>query len=188
MKKNTLSIIMFVITLAAFMIAEKNLKALTEVPHILDKMLYYSKSDVDQVFRMLGAEGRRLYRYLHVIDYLFITSFAFVQLVLLEERLSKINLKFKKGILIVPILCRGVTDIIENIFIDTMLFDYPDISSLMVSAAYFTTLTKWVCLVLIIVEVIYVSVLYKKAEDQNHRGDGCSQRLNPKSTPGVVNN
>jgi hypothetical protein len=177
MKRKIAAGVLFIITLTGFLIIENQLKTNTGITTILDKMLYYNEVDVEQMFKALGESGRRTYRYLHIIDYVFILSFALVQILLMKDRLAKIkpHKTLNTTLFLLPIVVRGILDSGENILIGIMLKKYPVINVSLVTAGYAVSLLKWIFLAVIIGQIIYTGILSKKLKKAElHRLESSS--------------
>lgn len=164
MKKKTFANILFGISLAIFLMVEKNLINITGVPYILDKVLYYNEDNIREILRMMGANGRSMYQYLHFFDFLFILAFAFMQLEFMKDRLKKLelNIDFNKIIFFIPIIIRAICDIFENLLIDTIIINYPDVNFFLAKSAYTMSFLKWLSLSVIIVQILYLIVKSKR--------------------------
>ena len=165
MKKKTFANILFAISLAVFLMVEKNLLNITGVPYILDKVLYYNEENIRQILGMMGENGRSIYQYLHLIDFIFISAFAFMQLEFMKDKLKKVEFKLdlKQSIFLIPIIIRALSDVFENLLIDTIIINYPDINFFLAKSAYLMSFLKWLSLSVIIIQILYL-VLKSKRE------------------------
>lgn len=168
MNKKTTSRILFFVSLLLFIFYERNLKIVTGVNEILDMMLYYDQEIIEEFFLQLGVEGRHMYRILHRLDYLFILCFGYMQFVLIEDKMKNIKFNFKEWMFFVPVFARGIFDVLENIILNIVMKSNISIVGIFAQMAYLMTFLKWISLVLLISELIYLifkskdSVILKK--------------------------
>ena len=161
MDKKRLSRLLFFISLMLFMYYERRLKMLTGVDNVLDMMLFYDINIIKEFILQIGNKGREMYLILHRFDYLFICSFGFMQYILIKDKLENIDLGIENWILFIPVISRGVTDILENILLDITILNIFNFNHILALFAYSMTFLKWISLSLIIVELIYLIIKEK---------------------------
>ena len=129
-----------------------------------DTRFSYTFEEIQAVFDGLGANGLQAWSMIHLLDYLFplFYMFAMVFGITLELRKLKYYDRFNK-ILLIPIFgC--IMDYIENILVQTQVFTYPNISSLVIALASYVTSLKWIFLGLAfaVIIVLLFQIIYQR--------------------------
>lgn len=117
----------------------------------VDSEMMYSKDMIYQYLEMQGADGRIGYLHLHLIDYLFITQFYMLLVILLALLMKKLSFGMKSLRLVLLPLAAGVFDLLENIVMDIMISNFPKKLLILHSIAPYFTLMKFI--------IIYVSFI-----------------------------
>lgn len=123
---------------------------------ILDVRLFYSSSDVMELFLLLGEGGRASY----LFQLLFIDMFyPVIYAVMLSLLLYLLSASYGKWSHFVPFLAAGA-DVSENVLIAAMLLNFPEIPDLLVWFATEFTMIKWL-LVALSVFILILSLFFR---------------------------
>jgi len=91
----------------------------------MDSMSYYTAETFYQSIEIQGESGRRAYLRLHLIDYLFITQFYPLCVLIMTLPLHKLSTSRKLALLALLPLFSGLMDLLENVSIDISILLYP---------------------------------------------------------------
>ncbi len=91
----------------------------------LDAMTFYTAETFYQSIEIQGDEGRAAYLRLHLIDYLFITQFYPLFVLIMYMLLHKLSTNRGLALLALLPLFSALMDLLENISIDVSIFLYP---------------------------------------------------------------
>ena len=127
---------------------------------ILDTRLGYTFAEVEQLFTVLGEQGRQLYTTLQVLDLIFPLAYGMSMTLALTGVITRVlpqGHPLEKAVFI-PILSM-IFDYLENITIATLIASYPNLSPLAVSIASIFTQLKWSCIILALTLLAILAVL-----------------------------
>lgn len=168
-KKKFLKLIIyvcFVFTLflvEATNVGEMGLKKYSSSFEIFDMMFKYNSDFVYSALSALTEQGIHHYIKLLFVDLIFIISFCYVQYDLTKIIIKKAKQKYK--MIFVFVLLRACCDIIENLLLLIILFNYPaQISYLVFLSSTFTSI-KFISLgfwIMSIVVIIFLNLFQKK--------------------------
>lgn len=127
---------------------------------ILDIRLGYTFAEVEQLFTVLGEQGRQSYTTLQVLDLIFPLAYGMTLTLALTGVITRL---FPEGhtmekAVSLPILGM-IFDYLENITIATLIASYPNLSPLAVSIASIFTQLKWSFIILACVLLVLLAVL-----------------------------
>lgn len=127
---------------------------------ILDIRPGYTFAEVEQLFTVLGEQGRQLYTTLQVLDLIFPLAYGMTLTLALTGVITRL---FPEGhtmekAVSLPILGM-IFDYLENITIATLIASYPNLSPLAVSVASIFTQLKWSFIILACVLLVILAVL-----------------------------
>lgn len=127
---------------------------------ILDIRPGYTFAEVEQLFTVLGEQGRQLYTTLQVLDLIFPLAYGMTLTLALTGVITRL---FPEGhtmekAVSLPILGM-IFDYLENITIATLIASYPNLSPLAVSIASIFTQLKWSFIILACVLLVLLAVL-----------------------------
>lgn len=91
----------------------------------LDAMSYYTAETFYQSIEVQGEPGRTAYLRLHLIDYLFITQFYPLFVLIMTLLLHKLSTSRKLAPLALLPIFSALMDLLENISIDVSILLYP---------------------------------------------------------------
>jgi len=111
---------------------------------MLDMQFGYSQLQVYDMLASIGTAGRQLYSRLLGLDFLFAVIFMFLQSLLLTVLLRKAAAnQYLQKLNMLPFV-RSALDIIENVFILVILFNYPTHYLTIVRISSMVTILKWI--------------------------------------------
>lgn len=148
---------------------DPNFQALSNGAGTLDMRFHYSSIEAYKLFDTLSAHGRLLYIRILLIDFVFITSFALVQNLILKSIMGKALLKTGWRCALAISYLRGLSDVIENISLLIMINRFPsELPRLVAFSSFFTTL-KFIFLGLWLVSIpILIVVRIMKRKELSH--------------------
>jgi len=168
-KKKFLKLIIyvcFVFTLflmEATNVGEMGLKKYSSSFEIFDMMFKYNNDFVYSALSALTEQGIHRYIKLLFVDFIFIISFCYVQYDLTKIIIKKAKEKYK--MIFVFVFLRACCDIIENLLLLIILFNYPaQISHLVFLSSTFTSI-KFISIglwIISIVVIIFLNLFQKK--------------------------
>lgn len=130
---------------------------------ILDLRLHYSFSEVENFFSVLGDSGKNLYFINQVIDMGFVVVYGLAYTLLLIYLIKKVfgQKSWLQRIKFAPLLL-ALIDILENLSIFNMIFNYPKISSTIVFISGMLTFVKHVLTILILITIFSILFIWMK--------------------------
>jgi hypothetical protein len=144
--RRILALLVFISSLIILKKIAPDFAAYSHGAETLDMRFGYSVNDVLELFTNLGADGRFVYARYFCVDFVFIASFAIVQNDLLKLIMGKTMLSGKWRALLAIAYIRALFDAVENIIILCLIFNFPAIPPLAVTAASAITRLKFVAL------------------------------------------
>lgn len=156
------------ITTVAFMEAgpasSKELKVLSGGMGMLDMLFCYSQQQAYTMLDSIGEHGRFIYTALLGIDFIFAVAFMLFQSLIITLLMRRAGLLERFGILnMLPFLRSGL-DILENVMLLTMIYNYPvRLRAAAILASVFT-LSKWIVFYALIalLFILITSLIRKK--------------------------
>ncbi|WP_261827108.1 hypothetical protein [Inconstantimicrobium mannanitabidum] len=160
-----LIVLTFISTLLIMKKIEPTFLVYSKGKKMLDMQFGYNSIDVYQLFKTLKRKGRLIYIKSLYVDCIFTISYIFVQNYILKFAMGKTILGTRWRILLSTAYLRGLFDIMENIFILTLLYKYKIKLPILVTMASCITIFKFIFLgiwVISIPLVLIVRLMMKK--------------------------
>lgn len=153
---------LFIMLIGILILMERSTVRLKEISGgsgMLDMQFGYSHVEVYHMMDSIGAAGRAIYSRLLGLDFIFVVIFMLLQSFLLTVLLRKaaVNQHLQK-LNMLPFV-RSALDLLENVFILVILFNYPAHSLTIVRIASMITIFKWVVYYAIIAVAVALGVL-----------------------------
>jgi len=147
-KKYIISLFIMFITIVALLelspIGAFRLKEMSGGIGMLDMEFGYSQLQVYSLLDSIGAAGRQLYSRMLGLDFIFAVIFMLFQSLLLTVLLRKTAVnQYLQKLNILPFV-RSALDIVENIFLLVILFNYPGHYPNIIKISSAITILKWI--------------------------------------------
>lgn len=125
--------------------AEKELTAMAGLNPVLDLKFFYSSDDVSQSLQALGETGRAEYSFIEkVIDPIYMLAYSLFFSFLIAFSIKKIKPQRNFNFMIVLPFIVAFCDLIENIFLITIINNFPSVNNFVVAVSSIVTSIKWI--------------------------------------------
>jgi hypothetical protein len=154
-------LLLFIISLVILnMIVIIGINPITGGEGLLDLRMGYTITDVENLFTLLGPEGRTYYLYQKVADAVFPISYGFgiALLITYGLKLRSAYRGYLKFLTLFPIIGM-IFDYIENILHISQILSFPNLSSFIISIASYATLVKFSFLIVGIIVMVILGIL-----------------------------
>lgn len=129
---------------------------------VMDAALFYDVAYVNDIFAQLGEHGMEIYRTFHIFDCIFAVLYGLFFSVCLRPLLSKKHRWIAYCIGVFP----AIMDICENITIDIISTQYPNISASLADATAVFSGLKWLGIIAWLAVLIILSIRKLVAKKQ----------------------
>ena len=138
------------------------------VDKVLDLKIAYNSLTVYNILDFLGFEGRRAYKYATLfIDTPYAVIYSITYPIIIYMLLKANNVLKYKYLIVIPVFI-GLSDLIENLSIVTLLNNYPEKMDFMVKISSMATSLKWIFAVLTFVIILLNILKYSYGKIKNN--------------------
>ena len=130
----------------------------------LDLKFSYTTDVVYSIFNDLGAKGRKVYLLSEIfVDFPYAIFYGFVYSFIIVLLLKNTNIATNSYLVIIPF---GISffDILENIGLISLLYNYPKIITYLVNTSSLATSIKWTFAMLTFVVIVYLFIKQRKKQ------------------------
>ena len=154
-----IAVIVFVLTLYIMRVYEKDFNVYSNGADALDMRFGYGVTECYQLLTGLGEAGRAIYIKILLDDFVFITSFLFLQDFIMKRVVGESGRKSRLRYLLSLSYLRAIFDYLENIITIALIIYLPNELDIPVRLLSFITQLKFVALGLWLAALLVVPVI-----------------------------